>query len=298
MTTLTFPGKSWGKYFDGYVRNIEIIFKSIDYPIEYDPTLKHMQTPYGPANNIFEIKINGKPALIDLSDKANEFCYKFVNNQDIKLGKMYEYSDYDMPIFKKMHPNIKYADNVYPYGPLCMTSLDCYKKLINYKPNFTDNRILGISHTNRIYASAVLSRKVAFQKIGRCHLDPKVRFEKNRLSQPDHYERLKNCIGCLEIGAFNGAQGTGAIEAFLCGTPVISDNMDMILPYNKKIEKHEHYIFVEDDYNNINEAISYVYTNRKEVIEKAKRVHDLFLKTWHPTKLVKWFDLVTEQYYD
>ena len=26
MTTLTFPGKSWGKYFDGYVRNIEIIF--------------------------------------------------------------------------------------------------------------------------------------------------------------------------------------------------------------------------------------------------------------------------------
>lgn len=297
MTTLTFPGKSWGKYFDGYVRNIETIFKSVNSPIEYDSTLKHMETPYGPANTIFEIKINGKPALIDLSDFSNEYCYKCVGGKNILLGKMYEYKDYNMPIFKKMHPDINYSDNVFPYGPLFFAnSLDVYKRLINYIPKYKVPE-KGILHTNRIYGAAVSSRKVAFSKINPNKLNKNVSFEKTRMSQSAHYERLKTCTASLEIGTFNGAQGSGAIEAFILGIPVIADNMDMILPYGKKIEKNLHYIYVEDDYSNINEAINYAYTNRKEAIEMAKRVHALFLETWHPTKLVKWFDLVTEQYY-
>jgi hypothetical protein len=297
-TTLTFPRKSWGRYFEDYVKNIEYIFKAANYPIKYSNKLTHMRTPYGPACAIFNIEINGKPALIDLSDHSNEYCYKMVCNKKVELGKMYEYKDYDMPIFKKMHPDITYTDNVYPYGPLMLiSSLREYKDLINYKPDFNKIPTLGISHTNRIYGGAKLTRKVAFSYLHSEKLDNRVSFESSRLPRGQHYGRLRNCAGSLEVGAFSGAQGSGAIEAFLNGIPVISDNMDMILPYNKKISKNEHYIFIEDGYSNINEAINYVYTNRKESVEIAKRVHNLFLETWHPAKLVEWFDLVTEQYY-
>ena len=296
-TTLTFPVKSWSRYFDNYVRNIEYIFKAANYPIKYSNKLTHMRTPYGPACAIFNIEINGKPALVDLSDHSNEYCYKLGSNEIIELGKMYEYKDYDMPIFKKMRPSINYADNVFPYGPLVFpTSLKEYISLIEYKPKY-EAPTKGICHTNRIYAGASFTRKIAFRKLDFKKLDSKVKLETERLSRGQHYERLKECTASLEIGAFNGAQGSGSIEAFLNGVPVIADDMDMVLPYGEQITRNEHYIFVENDYSNINEAINYAYTNRKESVEMAKRVHDLFLKTWHPTKLVEWFDLVTEQYY-
>lgn len=292
---LTFPTKKF-KYYDTYCYHLRLNFEMVNAKIELDPGLQYL------APAIFYFKINDKLALLDLSDYIDEYNWG-INQKDNKfyrINKHYDYKDINVPIFRRtMAIDYDYPDNVFPYGPFIpLKSVQEYEQLISLKNKFDDSNRKKILHTNRIYAGANLTRKQAFAKIDNRLLLNEIEFETQRLNKDQHLQRLETCIGSLEVGSCPNAQGSGAIEGFLTGTPVISNNMDIVLPYNEKLEKDKHYIYIEEDYSNINEAINYVYSNRQDALEKAQRVYELFLNTWHPEKLVPWMESVVETYYD
>lgn len=280
-------------YYSSYCCPTKLAFEMVNADIVIDDTLGYL------AGAIFFVKINDKLALIDLNDYYDECSWTYNKEGFHRTGKFYDYEQLNVPIFKRtMITTEKYPDNVYAYGPfLPVNSIDEYKKYLELKNipvNSEPNKIL---HTNRLYAAATITRKKAFDNINLKKLLPEVSFDRQRLAKIPHLFRLKNCLASLEIGACPHAQGSGAIEAFMAGVPVISNDMDIMLPYNKKIERNKHYIFVEDDYNNINEAINFVYSNRSEALERAEAIYELFLNTWHPEPLTKWMEQVVEEYY-
>lgn len=291
---LTFPTRKY-KYYDTYCYNLKLNFEMVNAEIELDPHLPYL------APAIFYFKVNDKLALIDYSDFMDEYAWNFnVQKGFFRVKKHYDYNDIKVPIFKRtMAINEEYPDNVFPYGPFMpINSPQEYNYLLSLKDLFKNNKRTKILHTNRIYAAAVITRKIAFSKIDNSKLVSEVSFDKTRLPKTKHLNRLGECIGSLEIGACPNAQGSGAIEGFLTGTPIITNNMDIKLPYNKEINKYEHYIYIEEDYNNINDAINYVYTNKQDALEKAEKVYELFINTWHPSKLVPWITQTIEEYYE
>lgn len=279
-------------YYSSYCCPTKLAFEIVDADIVIDNSLKYL------AGAIFFIKINDKLALIDLNDYYDECSWTYKGGFH-RTGKFYNYEELNVPIFKRtMITTEKYPDNVYPYGPfLPIESIAQYKSYLELKNLPITQKQNRVLHTNRIYAAAVITRKKAFDKINKNKLLPEVEFDTQRLNKISHLSRLRNCCASLEIGACPHAQGSGSIEAFMAGIPVISNDMDIMLPYNKKISKNEHYIFVEDDYNNINEAINFAYSNRVESLEMAEKIYEIFLNTWHPEPLTKWMEQVVEEYY-
>jgi hypothetical protein len=297
MATLSFPIKKLSKYYEFYVSFIKSVFEVAGEPVVLDPTLNYIV----PA--AFYVKINGKLAFIDLSDFHDEYNYKIEGGDWVKQNKFYEPENMAVPVFKRsMKVGVKYADNVFPFGPFYVANnktsedLNILMSIGNIYDPLKGTQILN---TNRVWAGALITRKSAFANIDVNKLLPEVSFDDSRLPLHQHWHRLGGCISTLNIsGAYYTSQDIGAIEAMFLGICGISNNFDIQLPFNNRLQHGTHYIHILDDYSNINECLNYPYENRAICKDMGDAAYELMIKTCSPKALVKWFSQVVEEYYE
>jgi hypothetical protein len=296
MNTLSFPVKKF-KYYEFYTSFIKSIFEVADYKVILDPSLEYL------APAAFYIKINGKLAFVEMSDFDDEHVYKLDTNSGwTRLHKFYEPETLDVPIFKRsMRPNKKYSDNTYPMGPFYVgNNVDNsdLKTLLSYGNIYNPFDNDGIIKTNRVWGGALVTRADAYSKINK-ELIPRATMLEDRLPLYSHWLRHGKCLSSLNIsGASYHSQDIGAVEAMFLGVCCLSNDFDMLLPYNKVLEKGVHYIHIADDYTNINECINYLYDNRNECKDIGNEAYDLMIKTCSPKALADWIINTTEDYYD
>jgi hypothetical protein len=292
---LDFPTNK-SRYYDTYCHAFRLTFDVGGIPVNLDPSLEYL------APAIFYVRINGKLVLVDFSDFVDEYSWDWSHARGFfRLKKHYNYKDIShVPIFKRtMGVEDSYPENVFPHGPmLLLNSVQKYNNLLGVGSSFDFNKRNKILHTNRLYAASQITRKRAFEILDSSKLLSNVEFDSDRVEQNQHLNRLGLRLATLEIGACPNAQGSGAIDAIMTGTPVISNNMDIVLPFGERLQKHRDYVYVEEDYSNINEAINWVYDNRDKVKDMADNSYDLFMRTWHYRKLLKWFEQVVEEWYE
>jgi hypothetical protein len=297
MAVLTFPLKKGSKYYDFYVSFIKSIFEAAGEEVVLDGSLDYIV----PA--AFYVKINGKLAFIEMSDFPDEYNYKITSTGWQRLNKFYDPASLGCPVFKRsMRPNLEYSSNIYPLGPFYVADNKTSKNLRTlidlgniYQPK-TSSLILN---TNRVWGGAQHTRKYAFENIQESALSPEVHFDSRRMNIDQHYNRHGELLASLNIsGAHYNSQDIGAPESMFLGCLVISNDFDILLPYNKRLEKGLHYIHVADNYNNITECLNFPYENREKAAEIAYAGHEALINTCSPIALVKWLEQVVENYYD
>lgn len=291
-TTLEVPVLNMSaKNISTYVMFVVNNFKLYGADIKYDKNLSFATKVPGCVQ--FYAKLNGKLIFIDLQDSPTEHY----GNTNIPI---YEPEKMDCPIFKvAVRPDIKYTDNVYPYGPYQVwrnkTTEDLEKFLSygnTYNPYANNNIINTTSHA---YAH---TRAKAYAKLDSSKIYPDIKFIRNRVSQYEHWDRLGNNLGVLNISGSNtNVVDKAPIEAMWQGVCVIHNDIDILLPHNKRLTKNKHYICLADDYEDINEKINFLYDNRSLAKDMGAEARELMLETSTPKRRTDWMLEVIEQFY-
>ena len=266
--------------------------------VTYNPQLKFATNE--PGCVAFEIKINNKLAMIDLQDSPDEYRHSSATLLPIPGSKIYVPENLDMPIFKvAVRPNLHYYKNIYPYGPFHVwnnSNTQDLKKLLSYKNifnPFSNNNLLCTA--KNIYPK---TRGKAFSKLDKNKIYSNINIVNSRVNQYAHWDRHNNCFGVLNISGSNiNTVDKVPIEAMFLGAAVIHNNIDILLPYNKQLTKHEHYFCLADDYSDINEKINYLYDDREHAKEVGEKARNLMLETSTPEMRIKWMIQVIEEYY-
>lgn len=286
-----FPILKSGKNIDTYVKFALNNFILAGASVKYNEDLKFATNINGCVQ--FNARINNKSIFIDLQDGPTE-CMGFTNE------KIYEPDNLNMPIFKvAVRPDIKYSDNIYPYGPFHVwnnkTTKDLEKLLSygnDYNP-YSNNNIINTIST--LYSH---TRKIAYSKLDYNKIYKDIKFIRNRVPQYQHWDRLSSCLGVLNISGSNtNVVDKAPIEAMWRGVCVVHNDIDILLPFNKKLIKNKHYICLADDYSDINEKINFLYDNRNLAKEVGNKARKLMLATSMPQKRLEWILQVVEEYY-
>lgn len=244
-----------------------------------------------------QARINGKPILIDLQDSPREY-FGFIYKDKYKA---YDPTKLNMPIFKvNVRPDIKYANNIFPYGPYHVWNNKTTKdleKLLSYGNDYdpyANNYI--INTTSTMYPH---TRKKAYSNLDYNKIYKDIQFIRNRVPQYQHWDRLSNCLGVLNISGSNSTVVDKApIEAMWRGVCVIHNDIDILLPHNKQLIKNKHYICLAEDYSDINEKINYLYDNRDMAKEMGVEARELMISTSTPESRVAWILQKVEEYYN
>ena len=244
-----------------------------------------------------QIRINNKPALIDMQDAPREY-YGVIYEERYKA---YNPTTLNMPIFKvNMRPDIKYNDNIFPYGPYQVwnnkTTVDL-EKLLSYGNDYDPHANNCIINTTSVMYNN--TRKRAYSKLDYGKIYKDIKFIRNKVPQYQHWDRLSNCLGVLNIsGSSANVVDKAPIETMWRGVCIIHNDIDILLPHNKQLVKNEHYICLADNYSDINEKINYLYDNRDLAKEMGAEARELMLTTSTPERRVEWMLQVVEEYYN
>lgn len=295
-TKLTFPVKRF-KYYDTYCCSIKVNFELMGAEVILDPGLQYH------APGVFYFKINDKLALADFSDFYDEWNWDFDNTGYKHLNKMYDYDQVNVPIFKRtMTVGEEYPNHVFPLGPYFVDNNKSPKDLqflLSLGNIYNPEKGNGVFHSNRMYgAGGVLTRKKAFNQIDQSKLLPEVRFIKQRVSQYQFWKNHANCVSTLNIsGSAWHSQDKNPVEAMFLGVCGVSNNFDIYLPCDEKIDHTQHYICLNDEFSDINEKLNYVHENRAEAKDIGANAYELMMRTCTPEKRVNWMTEVVENYY-
>lgn len=280
-----------------------------DFEIAGIPTVVDDSIPKSDKNwknsGCFYIKINGKLALIDFSEYYDENSWNCVDGTWIinpaPLSPRYIPENLNVPIFKRMVvPWAKYANNVFPYGPFYLScSTQEKEEFFNlgniYNPK-DSNRII---HTSRIYAQNIYTRGKAYPLIDKSKLPEDINLDQTRLEMQEFHKSHSNCLSSISVsGGSPYTQDAGPIESMLLGVCIISNNFDIMLPYNKRLEADKHYICINKDYTNINDCINFVYNNRNLCKSIGETARNLLLSTSSPKNRVTWIINKVREFYE
>ena len=293
---LSFPANA-SRYYDTYCCSVLVDFQIAGADIKIEGGLNY----YVPA--VYEIKINDKKALIDLSDFYDHYNWGYDNKELFRLNTiMYPIDDLDIPIFKRqMLPGIEYPKNVFPLGPYFIADKSTPKTTGDfleygniYNP-FNSNRVIS---TNRVYAQNVLTRGRALNQLKANKIYSDISIDTRRVDQQTFWNNHGNCLTSICIpGASPYTQDNAPIEAVVLGVCIISGDMSFRLPYNKLFEKNKHFICLNSDYSDINEKINYIYDNRQEAKDIGEAAREIIKETSFPIPRANWVAQVVEEYY-
>lgn len=292
---LTFPANK-SRYYYGYCCSIKSAFEVAGAEVVIDPSLTYL------CPGVFYFKINDKLVLADFSDYNDEYNWGYNIHGFFRKNKMYIPENLNVPIFKRtMTVGNTYSNNTFPLGPYYVENNKNCKDLAFlhsigniYDPIKGD----GIFHSNRVYAQNTMTRGLAKKKINHKKLLPEVKFITSRVDQYTFWKNHSKCISSLNIsGASYYAQDKNPIEAMFLGVCIISNNFDMYLPCDEKLDHTQHYICISEGYDDINEKINYVYENRAECKDIGTNAYDLMNRSCAPKPKVKWMAEIVENYY-
>ena len=248
-------------YINGYFLATVSEFELAGFKIELDNSL-HYSSP------CLHLKINNKPIMIDLSDFPDNFHKKAQNRQIVNNGEAYKPEELNMPIFKTAYrPDIAYPKNIFPYGPYYIEDArnrDVFNTLINlgniYNPINNNNLI----KTYKLFGTNVWNtRGIANKQLDKNKLNKNINIVSSRVDTLAHWKRHGDCFSMLNIsGSGKHTVDKNPIQAMLLGVCILHNDIDIMLPFNKRLQKDEHYISINDNYTNIVERINYAYENR------------------------------------
>lgn len=292
---LNFPINT-SRYYDTYCCSVLVDFQIAKADIQLEGGLKY----YVPA--VYEIKVNDKKALVDLSDFSDNYNWGFDRTKLYRLNPMYPIEELNIPIFKRtMLPGIEYPENVFPLGPYFVADKSKpettarFLKYGNIYNPFKSNRVIS---TNRVYAQNVLTRGKALTQINQNKIYSDIFIDTRRISQNEFWESHSNCLTSICIpGASPYTQDNAPIEAAALGVCIISGDFSFKLPYNKVFNKNEHFICLNSDYSDINEKINYIYDNRQEAKDIGQAAYEIIKETSFPVPRANWMVQVVEDYY-
>jgi len=292
MKLVEFPNPKGSRYYDSLIRIYESIFKSNNYTIKYANDLKYI------APGIPELRINNNIIVLDLSDYNDEYAYKLVPSGISKLHKIYDPETLHCPIFKRLMSTTKnYNNNIFPLGLFYPDAINLLDTLFNYKNDIFKSNI--VINSNRIYAGAQFTRKIAFDKINKKDLINDIILDTRRVPLTEHLKRLTTCLGNIQIsGACNHTVDPGHCTSFILGVCTISNNCNIRLPYDKSLKENYHYLELNPDYSNINDCINFLYSHRDICKDIGNNVYKLARETSTPKLIVDWIVETSRTFYE
>ena len=177
---------------------------------------------------------------------------------------MYPIESLEMPIFKRtMIKGKEYPANVFPLGPYFVADKSnphITKNFLQYGNIYNPLKSNRVISTNRIFAQNTMTRGKALRQLDTNKIYSDIVIDSHRVGQEEFWLKHGDCLTSICIpGASPYTQDNAPVEAMSLGVCIISGNFSFILPYNKLLEKDEHYVCLNSEYSDINEKINYIY---------------------------------------
>lgn len=292
---LNFPPNR-SKYYKSYCCSVLVDFQLSNAEIIIDNELQY----YVPA--VYEIKINDKKALIDLSDYYDHYNWGYNDSEHYRLNPMYPIEELSIPIFKRtMLPTVDYPKNVFPLGPYFIadkSSPKATKSLLEYGNIYNPLKSNRVISTNRVYAQNFLTRGKALSYLNKSKLYSDIVIDTHRVEQQQFWQKHGDCLTSICIpGASHYTQDSAPMEAVSLGVCIISGDFSFRLPYNKTFERDKHFVCLNSDYSDINEKINYIYDNRQEAKNIGEAAYEIIRETSFPLPRARWMEQVVEEFY-
>jgi len=250
-------------YYEAYVGYVLSILKENDIHPLFDGSA---------VFNLFKMKIDNRPIIIDFSDFYNinlkyysseepyfKFHYCKEKHQNFKnIHSFTGISFYDWVEFFKLRESIKYS---------------CNNDLVIHM-----QRPRGAAVERRNFVRSLLVEKYG----DKCRYD----FVEN---QNEFWKTINNCLVHICVpGARNDILDRGQLQVMALGCCTISPVLSDCLAWNKELLPGVHYISCLPDYSDLIEKIEWCKSNRNLCVEIGNNAKKLFDETSTPQKLLEW----------